>query len=235
MGQNQSFDIIPDTVDYVKDEIKKNAKLLNEISLMSYEDFLKSLQELNALSNKCLDSNSQLAFAVKKGTDSTVLWKGTVRIACAKIDTKSKKILSYKLFNLLQFRKVFNIVQANLQIMIQSKNASQQAGSSHVTTSLLYDKITCIQDFDDDLEKLGENLNECCICLERKSEVMLPCAHSYCLPCIEQWNVNNKTCPLCRETLQSTEDTWVISEMPEADEINEEIKAALLSLSKDSE
>lgn len=47
-------------------------------------------------------------------------------------------------------------------------------------------------------------------------------------------NVNNKTCPLCRETLQSTEDTWVISEMPEADEINEEIKSALLSLSQDT-
>ncbi|XP_026461578.1 RING finger protein 141-like [Ctenocephalides felis] len=235
MGQNQSFDIIPDTVETVKDEIKRNAKLFNEISSMSYDDFLKSLRELNALSNKCLDSNTQLVFVVKKGTDSTVLWKGTVRIACAKIDIETKKVLSYKLFNLLQFRKVFNMLQTNLQVMIQSKNAAQQAGSSQsshdITTSLLYDKINCVHD---DYEKLGENLNECCICLERKSEVMLPCAHSYCLPCIEQWNVNNKTCPLCRETLQSTEDTWVISEMPEADEINEEIKSALLSLSQDT-
>ena len=29
-------------------------------------------------------------------------------------------------------------------------------------------------------------------------------------PCIEQWNVNHKTCPVCRETLASTEDGWVI-------------------------
>lgn len=49
MGQNQSFDIIPDTVETVKDEIKRNAKLFNEISSMSYDDFLKSLRELNAL------------------------------------------------------------------------------------------------------------------------------------------------------------------------------------------
>lgn len=28
---------------------------------------------------------------------------------------------------------------------------------------------------------------ECCICLERKPEVLLPCTHSYCTPCIEEW------------------------------------------------
>ena len=31
------------------------------------------------------------------------------------------------------------------------------------------------------------NLEECIICLERKPEVILPCAHAYCTPCIEQW------------------------------------------------
>jgi hypothetical protein len=39
------------------------------------------------------------------------------------------------------------------------------------------------------------SLDECCICLERKPDVILPCTHSYCLPCIEQWNVDHKTCP----------------------------------------
>lgn len=32
-----------------------------------------------------------------------------------------------------------------------------------------------------------DKLTECCICLDRKPEVMLPCAHSYCLVCFEQW------------------------------------------------
>ena len=38
------------------------------------------------------------------------------------------------------------------------------------------------------------SLDECCICLERKPDVILPCTHSYCLSCIEQWNVDHKTC-----------------------------------------
>ena len=33
----------------------------------------------------------------------------------------------------------------------------------------------------------GTSLEECVICLERRPEVLLPCAHAYCVPCIEQW------------------------------------------------
>ena len=51
-----------------------------QISATSYPAFLSSVQELNAISEHFLDSNGkQLVFAVKKGTDSTILWKATVR------------------------------------------------------------------------------------------------------------------------------------------------------------
>lgn len=49
---------------------------------------------------------NQLVFAVKKGTDSTVLWKGMVRIACVKLDPQKKKIEAYRLLNLNQFLRV---------------------------------------------------------------------------------------------------------------------------------
>lgn len=28
---------------------------------------------------------------------------------------------------------------------------------------------------------------ECCICLERRPDMLLPCAHAYCRLCIDQW------------------------------------------------
>ena len=77
------------------------------------------------------------------------------------------------------------------------------------------------------------SLDECCICLERKPDVILPCTHSYCLPCIEQWNVDHKTCPVCRETLASTDDGWVISEGPDSLDIVTDIQKSLMSLADD--
>lgn len=38
----------------------------------------------------------------------------------------------------------------------------------------------------------SELLQECSICLDRKPEVLLPCAHTFCCPCIEQWYVHVK-------------------------------------------
>ena len=58
-------------------------------------------------SKQCTDSSGrQLIFAVKKGTDSTLLWKGTVRIACVKIDPITKKVDTYRLLNLSEFLRV---------------------------------------------------------------------------------------------------------------------------------
>jgi hypothetical protein len=58
-----------------------------------------------------MDNNGrQLVFAVKKGTDSTLLWKGTVRIACVKVDLVTKKIDTYRLLTLNEFLRVSYIL-----------------------------------------------------------------------------------------------------------------------------
>jgi nitrous oxide reductase len=48
-----------------------------------------------------------------------------------------------------------------------------------MNTSLLLDKVA-------DLDPTA-GMEDCCICMEVKPQVTLPCAHSYCLACIEQW------------------------------------------------
>jgi hypothetical protein len=50
------------------------------------------------------------------------------------------------------------------------------------------------------------------------------------IPCIYFRNVNNKTCPICREKLDSTDDSWVISEAPGSEEVNKELEKSLFNL-----
>ncbi|XP_067000317.2 RING finger protein 141 [Anabrus simplex] len=258
MGQIPSSDNIPETVETIQEDICRHARTFTEIAALTYEDFQKCLSELNDLSKKCTDPcGKRLVFAVKKGTDSTMLWKGTVRIACVKVDASTRQVDSYRLLNLSEFLKVFQTLQCQLMAAKQRTAAEEDCrretnlnhtaeqslseSSSSGNTRTEYDSIKyltatmLLEEVDNATSRPGERLNECCICLERKPDVMLPCAHSYCLPCIEQWNVNNKTCPICRETLDSTDDTWVISEVPDSHEINETICKTLLGLASNSQ
>lgn len=52
-------------------------------------------------------AGKQLFFNVKKGSDSSILWKGTVKIACLKYDpTTNETMKCCRLLNLLEFVKV---------------------------------------------------------------------------------------------------------------------------------
>ncbi|XP_053678342.1 RING finger protein 141-like [Anopheles nili] len=304
-SQASSFSqkILPaDTVDSLQFEIKKQMHILSEINSLAYDDFQKCLADLNKLSRKCLDPNGkQLVFAVKKGTDNSILWKHTVRIACMKVAPDTRKIDCFKLLTLQQFLQVFRTFQTNLHAMVTveshrinspaagsplrscvtgsgkgtpsnsssledsneplpqsvaaldpSRNGNQNPAPTMApltfvlpectTASMLMAQVDAITAAHSRYGSTNELLqqveindhNECCICLERKPEVSLPCAHSYCMPCIEQWNIHQKTCPICDEALSSTNDTWILSEMPEATEVSEEICATLLKLSTET-
>lgn len=47
-------------------------------------------------------------------------------------------------------------------------------------------------------------------------------------------NTTHKKCPICQEKLNSTDDSWVLSEIPKADEVNEKILSELSGLTKES-
>ncbi|KAK6626016.1 hypothetical protein RUM43_006320 [Polyplax serrata] len=289
--------IIPETVSVIQDEVIRQARVLTEIAVLSYEDFQQSLTQLNELCKKMTDINGkQLLFAVKKGTDSTVLWKGTVKIACIKLDPETKVIESHRLFNLNQFLKIFKTLECQLIAAQQSSqkeklkttsnsvndakdsehfscksstsssvsssdssyNENSSDNSSSVSTATpeketpmseidlsrkrpndikLKDtkmkKFTAsmlLEEVDNLANRIPDKLEECSICLERKPDVMLSCAHTYCNQCIEQWNSCHKTCPFCRETLDNIDDTWVISDIPGSQEIRDDICSALMDL-----
>ncbi|XP_022238601.1 RING finger protein 141-like isoform X2 [Limulus polyphemus] len=200
----------------------------------------------------------KLVFIVKKGTDASLFWKGTVQIACIRTIVSSGKIETYRLLNLRQFLRVYKIMiyytstappssQVNpVREHVASSTSTSQVSedetevkrydeyasdccsiwSGSLNTSVILNEITAVTD-------IATDLDECCICMERKPETTLPCAHSYCIRCIEQWNVSHNTCPLCREKLESTDDSWVISEAPNSEEMQQELQQALLCLAEE--
>jgi len=241
---------VTSTLGQLQGEVLRQTRSYKEIAGLSYEEFLDYVTDLNEISSHFLDANGkQLVFAVKKGTDSTALWKGTVRVACVKVDATSKGVDSYRLLTLKQFLAVFKSLQTQTAA-IRNEDSPSTPDSSDPPSPLEEDitqlvkpgpspnhkpphpltvaKFSASKFLDDALE--GTSLDECCVCLERKPDVILPCAHSYCLPCIEQWNVNHKTCPVCRETVQSTDDGWVISDGPNSLDIATEIQKSLMEL-----
>lgn len=172
------------------------------------------------------NSQKQLVFTIKKGTETSFLWKATVRIACIKFNPTTKRIESCTILNLRQFIQLFKTFQSHLETMITSEK--QQL--SHSFHQNLLENACCtsmnsISEFD------GSIAEECCICLDRKPDLILPCLHLFCQACIEQWNMNSKTCPVCQEKLDSAEEGWVISEIPEAGEISKEIRDSLQYIS----
>jgi len=244
----------------IQGELIRQTRSYKEIANVTYEDFLQNISEINEISGHFLDANGKrLVFAVKKGTDTTALWKATVRVACVKVDAESKSVDSLRLLNLKQFLAVHRSIQSQTLVLNQDAEVGTSSNPSTPKRTIpqLQDGGEAVKEasigggpplaiahaqtkpfsfshsmiLDEALE--GTSLEECCVCLERKPDTILPCAHAYCTICIHQWNVNHKTCPVCREILESTDDGWVISDGPDSLDIATEIQKSLMEIAQD--
>lgn len=81
-----------------------------------------------------------------------------------------------------------------------------------VTASYLLFKIffRCMYVKDDQVEEIQEDLlyiydhdpdEECTICLENNTDVILSCHHKFHEECILIWFKNQATCPVCRQIM----------------------------------
>eukprot|EP00252_Welwitschia_mirabilis_P009874 TRINITY_DN2278_c0_g1_i4.p1 TRINITY_DN2278_c0_g1~~TRINITY_DN2278_c0_g1_i4.p1 ORF type:complete len:256 (-),score=34.42 TRINITY_DN2278_c0_g1_i4:426-1133(-) len=59
-----------------------------------------------------------------------------------------------------------------------------------------------------------EREQECGICFETKSKVVLPnCGHAMCINCFRDWNARSESCPFCRDSLKRVDSTdlWMFT------------------------
>ena len=104
-GLNRELNLRGSLTTSLQGEVFRQTRTLQRLAGLTYDQFLGYIKELNEISSHFLDSNGkQLVFAVKKGSDSTLLWKATVKVACVKIDVNSKDIESHQVNLTFYFR-----------------------------------------------------------------------------------------------------------------------------------
>ncbi|GFU08987.1 RING finger protein 141 [Trichonephila clavipes] len=229
-----------------KDDVMKEAHTLKEVIDITHEELIGKIKYLNRICRNMIECEGQcLKFYIKSRSDSTFLWKQTIKIVCIRVNitddsaelfcnestdeeslnnvlaATEREVEVYKLLSLRQFMLAYNMILYHFNCIQPREEVTDPdcATVKPIPTTMIIDKIMNETDAE-----------ECIICMERKPEVTLPCAHAYCLFCIEQWNVSNKTCPVCRAAMENTDDSWVTPEIPETSEVNAEIKKALTVL-----
>ncbi|PIA32193.1 hypothetical protein AQUCO_04500056v1 [Aquilegia coerulea] len=63
-----------------------------------------------------------------------------------------------------------------------------------------------------------EREEECGICMELNSKVVLPnCSHALCLKCYRDWRARSQSCPFCRDSLKrvNSGDLWIYTDNKE--------------------
>lgn len=84
-------------------------------------------------------------------------------------------------------------------------------------------KALCMERYrrrDDDDRRLfseidAEREEECGICLEMNSKIVLPnCNHAMCIKCYREWHSRSQSCPFCRDSLKrvNSGDLWVFTD-----------------------
>uniref|UniRef100_F1L0A7 RING finger protein 141 n=1 Tax=Ascaris suum TaxID=6253 RepID=F1L0A7_ASCSU len=191
---------------------------------VTWPEFVDMVCDLNTRCRQFVDVNERyLVFAVKKGTADSSLWKATIRICVLRRNAsgmvESRRVLTLAQFLTLQKSLLVLLDSAGPESCSTAVDVSHELCSSHyLDRTYLYHMLEVHK-----WTQCGniDSQNECIICMERPSDTILPCAHSYCLVCIEQWKAYGKTkCPLCREPLEDDgNDAWVIPEEPDDDAI----------------
>lgn len=127
---------------------------------------------------------------------------GFVDVVAKKLDPNTREPIpgSRRVFTVNEFTYLFQLLRALIPMMTPA--------FGHVS----------------DLPAETVHVGICSICLDRKTDLVLPCLvhatqHAFCEMCIEQWCIKDKTCPACRLLIRSlSSESFLIVSQSDAEQ-----------------
>ncbi|MEQ2314848.1 hypothetical protein AMECASPLE_016193 [Ameca splendens] len=209
MGQQ-----ISGQINHLPERLVKHAGLVRESGYLTYEEFLARVAELNDLTAKlAAGQQKHLLFEVQPGSDASALWKVAVRIVCTKINKESGMVEASRIMNLYQFIQLYRDITSQAAEVLSAEGAirgpsAQLPSTDSCQASMWMGRVKQLTDQE-----------ECCICMDGKADLILPCAHNFCQKCIDKWSGHSRNCPICRLQVTAANESWVMSDFPSEDEV----------------
>ncbi|KAM8940438.1 RING finger protein 141 [Pelodytes ibericus] len=206
------------------EKVIKHAALVRESGFLTYEEFLGRVAELNDVTAKLASGQDKhLLFEVQPGSDVSAMWKVAVRVLCTKINKTSGMVEVSRIMNLYQFIQLYKDITGHAAgVFVQAGTSGDAAGSAEDFSSLSSCQASILMG---KVKQLTDE-EECCICMDGRADLILPCAHSFCQKCIDKWSDRNHNCPICRLQVTGMNDSWVVSDAP----TNEDMASYILNL-----
>uniref|UniRef100_A0A8C4SYS3 Ring finger protein 141 n=1 Tax=Erpetoichthys calabaricus TaxID=27687 RepID=A0A8C4SYS3_ERPCA len=77
------------SINKLPEKVARHAALARESGFLTHEEFLARLAELNEITSQLVAGQvKHLLFELQPGSDSSALWKVSVKIVCTKVSTK---------------------------------------------------------------------------------------------------------------------------------------------------
>ncbi|XP_073460187.1 RING finger protein 141 [Aquarana catesbeiana] len=202
-------------INKLPEKVAKHVTLVRESGFLTYEEFLGRVAELNDVTARLASGQDKhLLFEVQPGSDTSALWKVVVRVLCTKINKTSGIVEVSRIMNLYQFIQLYKDITSHADNVYAQSSAGAQEEAENLSSvsscqaSILMGKVKQVTDEE-----------ECCICMDGRADLILPCAHSFCQKCIDKWSDRNRNCPICRLQVTAMNDSWVVSDAPTKEDV----------------
>uniref|UniRef100_A0A3Q1FYD9 Ring finger protein 141 n=1 Tax=Acanthochromis polyacanthus TaxID=80966 RepID=A0A3Q1FYD9_9TELE len=187
------------------EKLVKHAGLVRDSGYLTYEEFLARVAELNDVTAKlAAGQQKHLLFEVQPGSDATALWKVAVRIVCTKINKENGMVEASRIMNLYQFIQLYRDITSQAAEVLSAEGATEGSSAQLPSTD------SCQASMWMGRVKQLTDAEECCICMDGKADLILPCAHNDRI---------SRNCPICRLQVTAANESWVMSDFPTEDDI----------------